>query len=116
MKRYQIPTERTPWAGTTLPELIEAGLISAPAELHGRYRGEVYRAVLRPDGTIEYAGDIYKSPSIAAAHIRLAVMGPREGRPYPPTNGWAFWSMAKDDGERIPLDNLRQTLYRTRAG
>lgn len=114
MKPSLTPTKRTPWAGTTLLDLIRAGLIAAPAELLARYRREDYRAVLRPNGTVEYAGRVYKSASTAAAHVRLAVMGPREGRPYPPTNGWQFWSVYTSDGRRVSLDHLRRALFESR--
>lgn len=113
VKRSQTPTARTPWAGTTPLDLINAGLIAAPANLVARYRRHQYHAVLRVDGTVEYAGKAYKSPSTAAAHVRLGVMGPRPGRPYPPTNGWQFWRVKKA-GHEVFLDDLRQRLYRKR--
>lgn len=105
------PSAKTPWAGIRLRELVEAGVIEAPATLVARYRGREYRATLKADGLVEYEGRTFQSPSTAGAHVRLAVMGPREGRPYPQTNGWTFWSYERATGTLVPLDSLRRQYF-----
>lgn len=64
--------------------------------LQGRRRERIYRATLRPDGTISYARQVHTSPSGAAA----AALGRA-------CDGWTFWKFRDDSGEWVPLRNLR---------
>ncbi len=66
--------------------------------LRVRYKGKLYRAILRKDGQIRYDGVIYKTPSAAGAAIR-------DGRA---TNGWQFWHYERAPGDWVPLLKLRK--------
>jgi len=61
------------------------------------YKGEIYRATLRKDGTIGYKGKQYLSPSGVAIKI--------VGRPV---NGWHFWRYKSPDGSWKKLLELRK--------
>jgi hypothetical protein len=62
-----------------------------------RYKGKLYRARIRRDGTILYDGTIYKTPSAAGIAVRKL-----------PTNGWQFWQYERAPGDWIPLSKIRQ--------
>jgi hypothetical protein len=83
-----------------------AGLLDRRITLVGTYRGEKYRASLRKDGKIQYGGEIYSSPTMAAKAI--------VGRAV---NGWKFWKYRKPRGEWVQLEEMRgkrvsRTLHR----
>ncbi len=61
------------------------------------HKGKRYEASVRRDGTINYNGAIYTSPSAAG---RAAL-----GRGV---NGWRFWRFRNEDGEWVRLDELRK--------
>jgi hypothetical protein len=65
--------------------------------LRVRYKGKVYRAILRLDGKIRYGGVIYKTPSAAGAAVR-------DGRA---TNGWQFWNYERAPGDWVQLLKMR---------
>jgi len=62
------------------------------------YKGRTINACVRSDGTINYAGEIYNSPSIAGARAR----GKRA------LNGWKAWKFKNSKGEWVYLDELRK--------
>ena len=64
---------------------------------------------MRHDGKIEFDGQVYDALSTAAGMARKSVIGTRQGRPYPQTNGWTFWMCSDEDaGGLRKIDNLRQ--------
>ena len=73
-----------------------AGLLDRRLVLVGTYRGEKYRASLRKDGRIQYGGEIYSSPTMAAR----AVVGRA-------VSGWKFWKFRKGRGNWVELQELR---------
>ncbi len=83
--------------------LIQEGVLSAPLELTGEYRGQTLRARLLEDGTVLFDGKRHKSPSGAASHAKGTVTG------HPmPTDGWSFWHYKNRLGELASLDRARQ--------
>ena len=50
--------------------------------MHFLYKGKQYRAWVRPDGTINYRGTIFNSPSTAASAVTKR-----------PTDGWHAWNI-----------------------
>jgi hypothetical protein len=64
--------------------------------LRAKYKGKLYRAVVRRDGRIRHDGVIYDSPSAAA----IAVIGHN-------VNGWQFWKFERAPGDWVPLNSLR---------
>lgn len=73
-----------------------AGVVERPIRLQAYYNKQKYVAVLRRDGQIKYAQELYPSPSGAA---RAATGGS--------VNGWGFWQY-RSKGKWIPLSNIRK--------
>jgi len=98
-------------AEATVPNLISAGLIKAPLELERSYKGAKLTALIQPDGTVSFGGESYDSLSTAGGMARKSVIGTRDGRPYPQTNGWTFWQFRDPKtGNRRDMDSLRREL------
>jgi len=96
--------------GTTVGDLIEAGLIRPPLRLEREYKGVQVTATVRPDGKVEFDRQAYDSLSTAAGMARKSVVGAPAGREYPQTNGWIFWMYADEAaGELREIDHLRQS-------
>jgi hypothetical protein len=67
--------------------------------------------VIERDGTITFGGASYDSLSTAGGMARKSVIGAPKGRPYPQTNGWAFWQFRDPKtGELQDMDGVRQQL------
>ncbi len=74
-----------------------AGLMSRRVQLKATYKGKVYRASLRRDGQIQYAGKCYDSPTAAAkAVVRRGVYG------------WGFWHYRLGRNEWVLLRQLKR--------
>ena len=88
-KRVELPKASQP---------ILAQYISGPIPLRAKFKGNVVKARVRRDGSIRFAGRIYRSPSLAgaAACKRRAC------------NGWTFWTYERAPGDWVPLDELRK--------
>ena len=96
-------------ADATVGNLIEAGLIRPPFRIEREYKGVHLAGLVRPDGKVEFEGQVYDSLSTAAGMARKSVVGAPEGRPYPQTNGWTFWMYSDEDGGELhEIDHLRQ--------
>lgn len=78
-----------------LPSL--APYVTERMKLRKEYKGKMYQARVRSDGTINYGGEIYNSPSLAGRAVT--------GRA---TDGWRFWRFRNKDGEWVKLDDLRK--------
>lgn len=74
-----------------------AAFVSAPRKLRVRYKGKLYRARIRRDGTILYDGVVYQTPSAAGNAIRKKA-----------TNGWQFWQYERAPGDWIALSKIRE--------
>ena len=96
----RVPARRT-FHGVQLSDLVERDLIEVGATLvDRRLDGENATALVTSEGYIEIEGEIYESPSAAAA----AVLGTS-------ANGWEFWHTPVDDVLR-PLSVLRSEYMR----
>lgn len=91
-----------------IAELIQAGLIRTPLRIEREYKGAHLTAVVKPDGKIEFDGEVYDSLSTAAGMARKSAVGAPSGHAFPQTNGWTFWMCASPDGVPCELDRLRQ--------
>jgi predicted GIY-YIG superfamily endonuclease len=69
-----------------------------PSILKARFKGTTLTARVRRDGTIRFAGQLYTSPSVAAARACKRVS----------CNGWVFWQFERAPGDWVSLDTLRQ--------
>ncbi|NVL89536.1 MAG: DUF2924 domain-containing protein [Desulfobacterales bacterium] len=74
-----------------------AGIVDRRISLKRVYKGKVFKASLRKDGTISFKGKVYESPTGAARKV--------VGRTC---NGWSFWRYKDKKGEWVPLKNLRK--------
>jgi len=77
--------------------LVLAGIVDRRLPLRGKYKGKMYRATLRRDGYISYAGKLYESPSSAA--IRVVKRS---------ANGWHFWQFKDGARKWMSLSELRR--------
>ncbi|MCH8153573.1 MAG: hypothetical protein IH830_14530, partial [Planctomycetes bacterium] len=93
----------------SLLQLIKAGILPAPLPLFRDYKGRHLEATLHPDGTIEFQGTQYGSPSTAAAEARSVILGRRAS-----TNGWRFWRFVSRSGDEQSLDDARDEYYQRR--
>jgi hypothetical protein len=95
--------------GVSLQALIGEGVLRTPAQLSATYRGQELTATVNVDGTVNYGGRQFKSPSHAAGVARKALYKGSLG--LPSTNGWVFWQVRDPDGGAlIPLGGLRERL------
>ena len=74
-----------------------AAYVTAPMQIRKTYKGRLYRAVVRGDGTIRFLGRVFNSPSQAAVAVA-----------HRPINGWNWWKYEAAPGEGVPLDALRR--------
>ena len=72
--------------------------ISGPMKLQTHFKGKALKARVRRDGSINFGGKIYSSPSLAGA----AACKRRT------CNGWTFWQYERAPGDWIPLNELRK--------
>jgi hypothetical protein len=76
---------------------VLAKYVTTRFPIKAHFKSKTIRAVVRRDGTIRYAGNIYNSPSLAAAAACVRRT----------CNGWRFWLFQRAPGDWVPLDVLR---------
>ena len=72
--------------------------ISGPMKLRTHFKGKILKARVRRDGSINFQGKIYSSPSLAAS----AACKRRT------CNGWRFWLYERAPGDWVKLNELRK--------
>ena len=72
--------------------------VSGRMRIKGRFRNRTLRAWVRRDGSIRYDGQVFNSPSTAAARA----CGRRR------CNGWQFWTYERAPGDWVRLTELRR--------
>jgi len=87
-------TKRPPAKKATALPL--ARLLKRNQRIRCDYKGKRYVAKVRTSGIIMLDGKEFESPSIAARHVT--------GRH---TNGWRFWRFQKENGDWLPLNQLK---------
>ena len=105
--------EGTPWNMVTLGDLISAGRLSPPVDLHRRYKGRDVYARIEPDGRVSFEGQVHGSLSVAGTMARRSVIGTDQRAQ---TNGWTFWKYRAQDGQEREIDELRRRLWEERGG
>jgi Restriction Enzyme Adenine Methylase Associated/GIY-YIG catalytic domain len=75
---------------------VLAEVIRKAMSLRGPYKGKVYKARVRKDGTIRCNGKVFTSPSLAAESVARR-----------PINGWWFWQYERAPGQWLRLRELR---------
>ena len=92
-------------------DLIERGLIRAPAPVFGFHSGRRIEARLEAQGAFRYGREIYASPSVAAGKAITAETGiSSPGRTYLSINGWKFWQVTCPDGKSRTLAEIREQM------
>ena len=76
---------------------VLANYVSRAMALRVKYKGKVYKARVRKNGTIRVGGMVYTSPSLAGHAVA--------GRPI---NGWQFWKYERAPGQWVKLQELRR--------
>ena len=66
-------------------------------EIRYRYKGKVYKATVRKDGSILFARKRFNSPSVAGVAIT-----------HHSVDGWYVWKYERAPGEWVPLNELRK--------
>jgi hypothetical protein len=74
-----------------------APYVKSKFEIRLQYKGVLYKAIVKKDGSILHTGIIYNSPSSAGQAIK--------GRA---TNGWTSWTYKIPSGQWVVLDTLRR--------
>ncbi len=76
---------------------VMAKYVTKRFPIRWRYKGKLYRAVVRKDGSILLKGNIYTSPSVAGYSIA-----------HHSIDGWHVWKYERSPGEWILLNELRK--------
>ncbi len=77
-------------------QVVVSGLVRRKTKVKAWYKQYEYTAYILRDGTIDYGGKIFSSPSSAAQHITKRA-----------TNGWRFWYYSKNR-EWHPISQFRK--------
>jgi hypothetical protein len=77
---------------------VLANYIAGPLKLRTRFKGKTLQARVRRDGSINFRGKVYSSPSLAGA----AACKRRT------CNGWTFWQYERAPGDWVALNELRK--------
>lgn len=88
--------------GSSLAEIIQAGLLKPPVKLFRKYKGSRMEATLKSDGSVEFQGSTFASCSAAAEVARGTITGRRMN-----TNGWSFWQYLDATGKPRTLFDVR---------
>jgi hypothetical protein len=94
----KIPLEEEEEESPRGKQPVLAQYITAPMKLQTRFKGKTLKARVRRDGSINFNGRIYLSPSLAAA----AACKRRT------CNGWTFWQYERAPGDWVQLNELRK--------
>ena len=74
-----------------------AGVREKSIRIRATFKGEEYKALLKPDGTIVFNRKVYESPSAAGRAVINRSC-----------NGWAFWKFQDEKREWVPLSAMRR--------
>lgn len=97
--------------GTSLADLIGAGILTPPLKLFRLYKGKRLEATILADGAVEFQGQRYDTCSAAAEAARATITGRKMN-----TNGWVFWQYQGADGKRRTLADARKQASRKATG
>jgi hypothetical protein len=103
--------EWIPWRGLTMVDLLNAGALKADATLHLTYNKQQVTGTVRTEGQVDCLGRTYRSPSAAALDALHSL-----GATWRTVNGWDHWMVARPDGTRARLNDLRREVFERAAG
>jgi len=90
--------EKNEGAVSELKGSVLAIYITAPINLRATFKGKTLAARVRRDGLIRFKGEVYRSPSLAAAAACKRAT----------CNGWTFWKYERAPGDWVSLNELRK--------
>lgn len=88
-----------------LSDIIRLGLLKPESTIVSASKKYPAEATIKSDGSINYEGQNYKSPSTVAGRIKVAFGAEDKA------NGWTFWN-AQYEGEWLTLDKFREMCVR----
>jgi len=91
--------KRGPRMRVGIEDLLSAGHVRPGDRLRSKYKGQESWAVVQADGTLEYAGSKYRTPSAAGE----AVIGYQ-------CDGWYHWKYQDASGDWKPIAELRARI------
>jgi Restriction Enzyme Adenine Methylase Associated len=74
-----------------------AGHIKKAFRIRARYKGKLYKARVRRNGSVRYNGKTYNSPSAAGIAVTKRSI-----------DGWYFWKYERAPGDWVKLNELRK--------
>ena len=86
---------KTSSKGKSQPSL--APYVKKRMKIRRKYKGKLHVASVRSNGTINYKGNVYNSPSMAGKAVTKRS-----------THGWLFWRYKNRKGEWVKLNELRK--------
>ena len=73
------------------------GYFSKRTRIYATHKGQDFRAIVFPTGTVKYDGQLYNSPSGAGKAVTKRA-----------TDGWRFWKLKDKNGNLVKLSTLRK--------
>jgi len=100
---YERPIEPRPKPGprmrVAIEDLLRAGHVRPGDRFRSKYKGQEFWAIVQAEGTLEYAGSKYRTPSAAGE----AVQGYQ-------CDGWYHWKYQDASGDWKPIAELRAKI------
>jgi len=91
--------EKGPPMRATIEDLLRAGHVRPGDRFRSKYKGQEFWAVVQADGTLEYTGSKYRTPSAAGE----AVIGYQ-------CDGWYHWKYRDASRDWKPIAELRAKM------
>jgi hypothetical protein len=107
-KRAERPVAVSGGGGATLKDLIDHGILKAPAELVRDYKGHRLSARVERDGSVTCLGRRFDSLSQSASAACATVVGKSANGDLPAANGWVFWKVTGPDGKLVLINDIRR--------
>jgi len=94
-----VKSKKKPKTKTMKGQPTLAPYVSKWMKIQRKYKGKIYKAAVRADGTVNYNGKIYNSPSMAGKAVVNRSC-----------DGWLFWHYKNTKGNWVKLDELRKNV------
>ena len=95
-----------------LKQIIEAGILNPPLEVHTTYQRQFLSARIEHDGSLTFRSQRFQSLSGAGSAAKRAAGYTGQN---PATQGWTFWKFTDDEGHDKPINALRQRFLKHQA-
>ena len=95
-----------------LKQIIEAGILNPPLEVHTTYQRQFLSARIEHDGSLTFRSQRFQSLSGAGSAAKRAAGYTGQN---PATQGWTFWKFTDNEGHDKPINALRQRFLKHQA-